>query len=331
MYENTLDKNKLFILAGDYFVDVLRSANGILVNIDMYNNLFANEGGIDSLYETIEAGAWDYDELTRTAEAAHVDSGVIGTADDADTFGITASNTWFIRDFFCTAGLDVFEEVDGQVKYVEDIGTIHTFVDKMLEIAYSNYVRNPFPHNRNVNAMNIFVSGSSLYTLDASVLCLEGSNIRNMNQRVGILPFPKYYDDAPYRALVADSANTGAILYNSDKFVPCSAFLQLMCEESNDGEESVIYQYYEVTLKHKYAVDPGQVKMLQIIRDGVCSPKAMLYDNFIAKNVGKLSFAMVIASSMDKGSNTFTSDWQSQIGAVQQSLADVLTTFGDQQ
>ena len=332
MYENTLDESKLFILAGDYFVDVLRYANGIMVNIDMYNDLFASEGGIESLYETVESGAWDYDELERTASAAYIDSGIIGSADDADTFGIVSSESWFVRCFFCTAGLDVFTEKDGKLSYVQDIGEIHTFVDKLLEINYADYTKNPFPYSATYAEMETFIGNRSLFALDTPLFALEGTNVRNMNQKVGILPYPKYSSDSSYKALVIDGANTGGILYNSDKFVPCSAFLQLMTEESNGGKGTVIYEYYEVTLKYKYTVDPGQIRMLEIIREGVCSPKAMLYDNYIAKTAGggALQYRQVIDKSLTANSNTFTSDWQSQYDAIQKRLEEVVATFGDQ-
>jgi hypothetical protein len=154
-----------------------------------------------------------------------------------------------------------------------------------------------------------------------------------MNQKVGILPYPKYYSDASYKAMILDGANTGGILYNSDKFVPCSAFVQLMCEESNGGKGTVIYEYYEVTLKYKYTVDPGQIRMLEIIREGVCSPKAMLYDNYIAKTAGGGSkqYREVIDKSLNANSNTFTSDWQSQYDAIQKRLGEVKATFGEQE
>ena len=333
MYENTLDKNKLFILAGDYFVDVLRYACGVMVNIDMYNDLFASEGGIESLYETVEAGAWDYDELERTAAAAHIDSGVIGTADDADTFGIVSDYSWYVRNFFCSAGLDVFEEKDGKISYIRDIGEIHTFVDKLLEIAYADYTKNPYPYSKTYGKTEAFIRNGALFNLDSPLLTLEGTNIRNMNQKVGILPYPKYYSDASYKAMILDGANTGGILYNSDKFVPCSAFVQLMCEESNGGKGTVIYEYYEVTLKYKYTVDPGQIRMLEIIREGVCSPKAMLYDNYIPKTAGggSLQYREVIDKSLNANSNTFTSDWESQYDPVQKRLEEVVATFGDQE
>ena len=333
MYENTLDESKLFLLAGDYFVDILRYAMGVMINIDMYNDLFASEGGIESLYETVESGDWDYDELERAAAAAHVDSGIIGSADDADTFGIVSSDSWFVRGLFSSAGFDVFEEKDGKISYIQDIGEIHTFVDKLIEIAYADYTKNPFPP-RSVSyaETETFARKNALFALDTPLLTFEGTLVRNMDQKVGILPYPKYYDDTPYKALVLDAANIGGILYNSDKFAPCSAFLQLMSEESNGGSGTVIYEYYEMALKYKYTVDPGQIRMLEIIREGVCSPKATLYDNYIANTAGggSLQYRKVIEKSLNANSNTFASDWQSQRDTVQRRLEEVQATFGDQ-
>jgi hypothetical protein len=180
---------------------------------------------------------------------------------------------------------------------------------------------------------NIFTEGRALFSFDAPVLQMEGTVVQNMDDKVALIPYPKYDDESAYAALVSDCANFGGILYNSDKFVPCSAFLQLMCEESNGGKGTVIFEYYEVTLKYKYTVDPGQIRMLEIIREGVCSPKAMLYDNYIAKTAGGGSkqYREVIDKSLNANSNTFTSDWQSQYDAIQKRLGEVKATFGEQE
>ena len=78
IYANTLNPERAFVLGGDYFIDMLRFTFAILVNTDMYDEVFASEGGSESLFELIEAGDWTYDELMRTADMAHVDAGVIG-------------------------------------------------------------------------------------------------------------------------------------------------------------------------------------------------------------------------------------------------------------
>ena len=332
MFENTLDQSKLFLLAGDYFIDVLRFSYGVFVNIDMYDDLFASEGGIESLYETIQTGNWNYDELMRCADAAYVDNGAVGSVDEEDIFGIAAGVSWYYRNFFSTSGLDVFEEKDGKIAYIEDISEVHTFVDKLMEMVSHDSFLNPHDYGKGeFQATKLFTSGKSLFALDQFVLNLEGTNIRSMDQKVGVIPFPKYNKDIEYGALISDNANLGGILYNSDKFSESSALLQMMCEESNNGKGTLIYEYYDVTLKYKYSADAGQIAMLELIRSGLCSPKAMLFDNYFVKSVDLLTYGALMTNSIKNGTNTFASDWASQYEAVQQSLEDTYKIFGVQE
>ena len=329
MFENTLDRSKIFLLAGDYFIDVLRYANGVLVNIDMYNDLFASEGGIDSLYETVNSGEWTYDELMRCADVAYIDNGAMDV--NSSTFGAVALDAWIYRDMFSTSGLDVFEEVDGQIRYRENISDIHTFIDKMLDMFSHDSFLNPATQGGTAPIIApIFTGNRALFMLDQPVLSLEGSQIRNMEHPVGMLPYPKYKQDAKYGALVSDNGNVGGILYNSDKFTPASAFLQMMCEESYGGKGTLIYEYYDVTLKYKYSANAGQVKMLEIIREGLSCPKSLLFDNYFAKNVSMQTYGGLIRAIAKSNTNTFASDWASQYSAVQGSLEETIVKYGNQ-
>ena len=104
-----------------------------------------------------------------------------------------------------------------------------------------------------------------------------------------------------------------------------------MCEASNGGKGTLIYEYYDVTLKYKYSADAGQIAMLEAIRSGICSPKSMLYDNYFVKNVGLSTYGVLMTNSIKNGTNTFASDWASQYAAVQQSLDDTYKIFGVQE
>ena len=332
MFENTLDQSKVFLLAGDYFIDVLRYAFCIFVNVDMYDDLFASEGGVESLYEMISSGKWDYEELMRCADAAYIDNGSIGSVDEEDVFGIVGSTSWYQRNFFSTSGLDIFEEKDGKIAYIQDISKVHTFVDKLIEMISHDAFLNPVEHGKGAfEPTKLFTASGSLFALDQFVMNLEGTTIRNMDQKVGAIPYPKYNEDVEYKALISDNANVGGILYNSDKFTEASALLQMMCEESNGGSNTLMYEYYDVTLKYKYTAGAGQIAMLELIHDGICSPKSLLFDNYFTKDIGMSTYSTLMTNSVKNGTNTFASDWASQYPASQQRLDDTYKVFGVQE
>jgi hypothetical protein len=150
-----------------------------------------------------------------------------------------------------------------------------------------------------------------------------------MDDKAGILPYPKYADEK-YGALATDNANVGGILYNSDKFTEMSAYLQMATEESNNGKGTLLYEYFDVTLKYKLSNTPEQVEMLEFIRDGLCCPQTILYDNYFAKSVSMKSVGTHTNTSLANGSNVFASGWESQYSALQGALEQTLATYGQQ-
>ena len=101
-------------------------------------------------------------------------------------------------------------------------------------------------------------------------------------------------------------------------------------EESNNGKGTLIYEYFDVALKYKLSATPAQVAMLELIRDGLCLPKSMLYDNYFARNVSMKSYRSLIDVCIANGTNTFASDWAAQYSAVQGALEETLATYGAQ-
>ncbi len=335
MYENTLDNSKLYLLAGDYFIDMLRFAYATMVNLDMYDEVFASEGGSEALFELIEAGDWTYDEFARCVEMAYVDAGTIGKLDSEDTFGAINAPHWLARCAFANSGLDIFEETeDGGFRYVEDITDVHNFMDDLLALGntsgfYLNlpsYMGAVMPQ---LNEIEVFMDGRALFCTDAYVLSLEGTALQNMDDKAAIIPFPKYNSNNNYSALVSDCATVGGVLYNSDKFTECSAFLQMATEESNGDAGTLLYEYYEIALKYKLSSTPQQVTMLEYIRNGLTCPKSVLLDNYFAKNVGLDTFASQMTKALIAGVNSIASSWDSQYSAVQGSLEATATNYGN--
>lgn len=326
MKATSLSNDKIYALSSDYFIDEFRMAFVTLVNNDLYNEIFANEGGVDTLYETIEAGDWDYDELSRTAQMAYVDAGTVGQQDDEDTFGVAADSTMSTRAMFYSSGLDIFQyDESGAPSYVEDTTALHDYTDTIQRLFNQNYVL----YTTAEKDTTTFLNGGSLYAIGQYMLMLEGSTIQNMGtgQSVSVIPHPKYDKEGEYQTLVSDNAAGGAILMSTTDFSAATAFIQMMTEESGE----MFKQYYEVALKYKLSSGSGQLKILDILKNSITSPTAFLYDNYCARTLGASTefrtIYDIILESVTGNTNTFTSTWEGQIGAMQKQLADTVTKF----
>ena len=334
MLENTLDENKIYMLMGDYYIDQFRYAFGILVNAGIAENVLAVQGGMDYIYGLVRDGYWTYDTFMEIAEYAYT-----GEQGDNLVMGAVGGSSWVQRCMFATSGLDVFKrDENGSPVYIQgtDIDAIHDWLDRLIAMEKEDF----FTHNwqqdaRNTAKANVattFINGGAFFGINQMVLALEGNMIQNMDTATGILPFPIYEGDprgenATYGALVSDNASCGGILISADgaHFTASSAFIQMMTEESGE----FFTQYFENGLKYKNNdIGTGHIEMLDIIHNGICSPMSMLYDNYCAKSINLITYAAMMSNSINAGTNTFSSDWATDIGAKISQWEVIKDSFG---
>ena len=325
MEENTIDTDKIYMLMGDYFIDQLRFAMATLVNSGIADEVFAYQGGLDYLYDLVYNGQWTYDAMMQCAAAAGE------TSVGGQSVMGAISNRWLIRNYFSASGLDVFErDANGDPKYVTDITEIHDWLDKLISMEKEDYfswdwatddVNNP---ERN-SPLTTFMNGDALFSLNEYVLTMEGENIQNMRDVAGILPNPKYIkegeyadESTDYRAPLSHEASSGGIMITStyEEFSAATAFLQLMTEES----DNVFYQYFVAGLQYRENnIGREHIDMLNYIKDGICSPMSMLYDNYCAQNIPGAypapSYPNLMYDSLQNKNNTFASKWAESITA----------------
>ena len=337
MEENTIDKTKIYMLMGDYTIDQLRFSFGVLVNKRLADDSLGVYGGLNYIYDCVDNGLWNYDEMMTLAEyASNADDGATG---DELVMGVV-SDRWVVRNFFASSGLDIFtRDANGSPSYIsssEDILKVHNFVDKLLSMekeAYFSYLwqyQDPTLNLNGASHITTFVNGGSLFALNGMILSLEGSQIQNMSDKAGILPNPKYdalNTEAKYGALVSDNANSAGILLSasSRKFTAASAFLQAMTENSDE----FIQKYFVEGLQSRNnQIGPRHTDMLNYIRDGLCSPMSFLFDNYCSKDVGGTTCGALMNNSLEKGTNTFMSEWAEQYNAKVSRWAEIKRNFG---
>ena len=336
MQENTIDLSKIYMLMGDYTIDQLRFSFGVLVNKRIADDALNIFGGLNYIYDCVDAGLWNYDEMMTLAEyASNADDGATG---DDLVMGVI-SDRWIVRNFFASSGLDIFtRDTNGEPFYIsstEDIKAVHNFIDKLLSMekeAYFSYdwVLNGSLNPTQVSHVQTFVNGGSLFDASGMILMLEGAQIQNMPDKCGILPNPKYDtsdESTSYLSLVSDNANAVGILLSasSRRFTAASAFLQAMTENSDE----FIQKYFVEGLQSKNnQIGPRHTDMLNYIRAGLCSPMSMLFDNYCAKDSGGDTYNAMIYDSLNNGTNTFQGLWDAQIGARVSKWANIKSSFG---
>ncbi len=298
----SIDYKSLYLLAGDYFMDVLNRSQALLYNRDMYRNLY---GDPDDLYKTVAEGKWTYDTWLPLIEGAYMDVNGNTQADADDTYGMIVGGI----------GGSVFPYVYGtDIPFVsrDENGypTLTMYCDRLVSL-YDN-IYNLF-YNSGTRT-NYAENGEDLHTKFRSggALFISGTGLgdfgkfRDMEAEIGIIPNPKLDEEQDtYRTVVWDTAEVGAIPIIAPDPEMSGAVVQMLCRTTH---ELVLPAYYETSLKIKYARDDYTSEMIDLIYNGVADMFCIVYGGAYANDI----FTWTILGPLQRKEASITSEYQSR-------------------
>ncbi len=280
MKGETLDASKVYIMAGDYFIDMIRMAWILYVNKTMFNQNASLLGAknVEEFYEYVLDGIWDYEMMRTMCGKIWQDNGTQkGLVEENDgRVGIAIHNhtTWI---FSAATGLTPFYlDEKGKATVLPDIDEYNRMNNALSAVTGASV--DGIYHTTILGATDCFIKGNFLFSL--SVLGeLESNELRDISFEKGLVPMPKYdanrQDD--YHTMVHDQTELGSILVTTTSFGRASAFMQYSVEESH----SVLTEYYEFSLKFKYNEEPAIRKMIDCIYESIDVPFGMQFENII--------------------------------------------------
>ena len=317
MYNLSIDYKSVYLMVGDYFMDVLNHSHALLYNRDMYNNLY---GDPDALYQTVQEGKWTYDQWIALSEGAYQDLNGDGKLDADDTFGMIVGGIGG-SSFPFTYGSDVpfvSRDASGYPTLTMYCDRLLLLYDKIYSMfygagTYTKYTENGTDlHQKFMAEGALFISGTQLGDFGV---------FRDMEAEVGIIPYPKLDESqANYVTVVHDTAEVGAIPISARDHEMSGAVSHLLCRLTH---ETVLPAYYEMSLKIKYARDNYTSAMIDLIHDGIMDMFCLVYGASYANNI----FTWAILEPLQKGTDAVTSAYESRKDAAEQALAGLAETF----
>ena len=302
----TLSKFKMYLLASDYFIDLIRAFFVVPVNINLLNQAVGDiDGDVDGnqttdiadFYEMVKRGGWDYEKLAAYCAFIYspgaMSSGGAATIDD-DRIGFAISNTSGLSAsglVYTTSVKVINRDWDDQSNdYVYSYPTTNPeLVQFANNLALLTQTTGFAIHSDLAAIRNRFATGHILFGGIICVGSLEYAEYQNMKKPdsvsdasngygFGVAPVPLYrastgtfngaeYEDK-YLTQIHNVGRIGGISATTTKFSQCSAFLNYQSLNSTD----ILNNYYNVQLQ--YAVSDGSAHntyMLQYIRSNVRS------------------------------------------------------------
>ncbi len=252
-----------FIMAGDYFMDVLCSAHALYFNKQLIENI---KGDPDYVYKKVLDGEWTTDAFLGVSSAGYQDLNGDTKRNRGDIWGFSCIGMWGAAVPFMLCGDLEFvsrDESGGVTGYALNNERAAKALSVMKDIFYDDAT---YPDFTDIPSMvSNFASGLSVFVGYQRVGDFD--SYRDTEFDIGIAPYPKLgAEQERYVTATHDTTEIGVIPITSSKYDSACVAVEALCRET---ERTVLPAYYETALKIKYARDDITSQMLDIIRGNI--------------------------------------------------------------
>lgn len=265
-----------YLLAGDFFIDVLRSSHLLLFNKEMYRNHYRRDSG--EVFEWVLNYEWTYEKLNGIITDMYLDKNGNSRRDYGDRWGLSISDLRSAKIGFIVSadpGL-VSRSEDGTPRIV--LGDTSRMADltqrlSLLLFNSSCYISDA----AGGNSLRDFTEGSALLCEGHWLGSLENTALLDMKEGAGVLPYPQLYaSDKRYITATSNTANVGAVLLTAKDEAFISTVIQALSRET---ASRLIPKYYRDALKLRYDADPYTAGMIRILHDNIGGSFMLAYGN----------------------------------------------------
>jgi len=319
----TLSQDKAYVIASDYFIDIIRAMLVVPVNREMYDRLAPtmpgledyNEDGakdIADFYEEIWLKKWTYERLAQYSAAVYLNTSGLATPNLRDTLGFVLAHDSGLSaaGMVYSTGANLIQKEwnssknDYDYSYPEDGTDIISIADALNTLFSSTGVISVGKSevaaygDTSLKAIRYqFSNNKILFGGVVTLGSLEYQEYQEMQPRggFGIAPIPLYKaegSDDTYVTQIHGVGKAGAISHNTRKFTQCTAFLQYQSTHSTN----ILHEYYDYNLSYDVAGGvTGNIEILQYIRANVRNP----LDSIVEDAIG-LFFSPIDAEIFDQ-------------------------------
>ena len=322
-YKDYMDDLRLmdgyqYVLAGDYFIDILRDAHLLLLNKQIYMDHYNRKA--DELYDVVTNFEWTYEKMNEVISDMYTDKNLNGTKDKGDQFGFMEPEFWGGSIPFSVSGNPTFisRDEDGYPTVVLHEG------DRANQLA--NAMGTLFNNDSASVALTTDADLLTAFTQDECLIVgyqrlgsLENAILRQMEGDAAVLPYPMLFaSDKKYTTSAHDTTEMGAIMATSTDLAFISTVVEVLNRET---AKILIPVYYKECLQVQCVDDEKAAAIIDIIHDN--------FDNsfILAYNLPLGSVMLQSFSEAMQNKREFSAVYAGRQKSVDRALQNKIRTF----
>ncbi len=307
-----------YILAGDYFIDVMRSAHLLLVNKDMYQDYYHTSA--DELYDVVSNYEWTFEKLNTVCTGLYADLNHTNEVDDGDQFGFQTASAWGGAIPFMISGNPTYisRDDDGVPSIAIHEGERANLLASEMTKIFSN--ESTYIGIANVADLLLSFTQNECLVLGYQRLgSLEDPILRSMEGDAAVLPYPMLFaTDKKYTTSTHDTTAMGAILTTSTDLEFISTVTEVLCRET---ASILMPKYYKESLQVQCVDDEKAAAMIDIIHDNFGQSFILAYNNALGGMILQ-SFTTCIQEKRE-----FSAVFASQAKRINKNLTNKIRQF----
>ena len=271
-----------YILAGDYFADIIRGAHLLLLNKQMYLDHYGRSA--DELYDVVTNYEWTYEKMNEIITDMYVDKNLNNTVDKGDQFGFMEPEYWGGSIPFSVSGNPTFisRDDDGVPTIVVHEGDRANQLAAAMSTLFNND-SSSIGKTTDAELLTAFTQDECLILGYQRLGSLENSILRQMENDTAVLPYPMLHaSDKKYTTSAHDTTEMGAILATSTDLAYISTVVEVLNRETAN---ILMPRYYKEGLQVQCVDDARAAAMIDIIHDNFDNSFILAYNHALGDTI----------------------------------------------
>ncbi len=291
MEDLKLTVDRMYIMAGDYFMDIIGSCHALFYNKILFENMFHDP---DLVYENVIDGSWTFDKFLNYVTSGYSDLNGDGKVNEGDQIGFTCNGMWGSAVPFMIGADITFikREEDYSISFAFKNERSVKLLEKLNEIFYSSGTLTSPKDPSTEGLIKLFGENETIFLGYQRLGYLE--KMRDIKFDIGVVPYPKFDDNQEnYITSSHDTTEIGTIPITVQNMNFITTVIEVCNRETG---VLVIPEYYENALKVKYTRDETSAMMIDIIHDNFGATFPLAYGTSLGGFLLNISFANPLAS-----------------------------------